>query len=113
MIALAARPSAKIGKPHRKASQEVRRRLSTNLKRLREARGYTQRELARLCGFRNTYISNVEQGTVNIGLANLEALVRGLECAEEDLLRTVPASRGISPLADEDSSAPRSAREPP
>jgi transcriptional regulator with XRE-family HTH domain len=84
-----------MGNQNRKASPEIRWRLSTNLKRLREARGYTQSELANLCGLSKTYISNVEQGTVNISLANLEALANGLSCAEEDLLRR-PSSRGVS-----------------
>ncbi len=84
-----------MGTQNRKASTEIRWRLSTNLRRLREARGYTQKELAELCGFRKTYIGNIEQGVVNISLANLEALANGLGCAEEDLLRR-PSSRDAS-----------------
>ena len=61
--------------------------LSTNLRRLRAARGYTQRELAHLCRMSKTYVSNVEQGIANISLANLEALAVGLDCATEDLIR--------------------------
>ena len=71
---------------NRKASPEVRWRLSTNVKRLRHARGYTQQELLRLCGLSKAYISNVEQGVVNISLANLEVLAIGLRCCEADLL---------------------------
>jgi transcriptional regulator with XRE-family HTH domain len=76
-----------MGNQHRKASPEILWRLSTNLKRLREARGYTQKELGSLCGLTKTYIGNVEQGTVNITLANLEAIANGLGCNAEDLLR--------------------------
>jgi transcriptional regulator with XRE-family HTH domain len=72
---------------NRKPSPEVLSRLATNLKRLREARGYTQQDLARRCGLPNSYIGDVEQETVNITLANLEALAGGLECALEDLFR--------------------------
>ena len=72
---------------NRKASSEILWRLSTNLKRLRRRRGYTQERLAKLCGFTKNYISNVEQATVNISLANLEALTKGLDCTAEDLLR--------------------------
>lgn len=71
---------------NRKASSEILRRLSTNLRRLRAARGYTQRELAKLCGFATSYVGNVEQERVNITLANLETLARVLDCAEEDLI---------------------------
>ena len=75
------------GKPNRKASPEILWRLSENLRCLRRARGYTQRELAKVCGFSTSYIGNVEQGTVNITLANLETIGRGLCCSAEDLLR--------------------------
>lgn len=61
---------------HRRASQEIRWRLGDNLRRLRLARGYTQHELADICGFAKSYISNVETGTVNICLAGLEGLAR-------------------------------------
>lgn len=82
-----------MGKPNRKASPEALWRLSTNLRRLRKAQCYTQRELAKLCGFSKTYISNVEQGTVNITLANLETIAKGLDCAIEDLVMRAPGSR--------------------
>ena len=84
-----------MGNQNRKASPEILWRLATNLKRLRKARGYTQKELANLCGLTKTYISNVEQGTVNISLSNLEALMNGLDCAVEDLLMT-PPNRGAA-----------------
>jgi transcriptional regulator with XRE-family HTH domain len=75
-----------MGNQNRKASPELLRQLSINLKRLRRERGYTQERLAKLCGFTKNYISNVEQGTVNISLANLEVLTIGLDCGFDELL---------------------------
>lgn len=72
---------------NRRVTSEILWRLSTNLKRLRAARGYTQRALAKACGFSVSYIRNVEHGKVNISLANLETLAWGLNCTAEDLLR--------------------------
>jgi transcriptional regulator with XRE-family HTH domain len=72
---------------NRMASREIRYRMSNNLKRLRTARGYTQKDLGARCGLHKNYISNLEQATVNISLANLEAIATGLECWEEELLR--------------------------
>ena len=72
---------------NRKASPEILWRLAANLRRLRKARGYTQERLGKLCGFSKTYISNVEQGAVNISLANLEEITNGLDCTAEELLR--------------------------
>jgi transcriptional regulator with XRE-family HTH domain len=72
---------------NRKPSIEICYRLADNLRRYRHYRGYTQHELARQCGFSNSYVGEVEQGTVNITLANLEALATGLRCGEDELLR--------------------------
>jgi transcriptional regulator with XRE-family HTH domain len=72
---------------NRKASQQIRYRLADNVARLRRARGFTQKELAAQCGTCETYVGNIEQGTVNITLANLEALATGLNCSEAELLR--------------------------
>jgi len=71
---------------NRKPSWEIRCRLANNLKRFRRLRGYSQGRLAARTGLQRNYVSNVEQGTVNITLANLEALAGGLECGEEELL---------------------------
>jgi ribosome-binding protein aMBF1 (putative translation factor) len=72
---------------NRTASQGIRYRLADNVKRFRRARGYTQKDLAEVCQFHKNYVSNVEQGTVNISLANLEAFATGLVCTEWELLR--------------------------
>jgi transcriptional regulator with XRE-family HTH domain len=68
-------------KTHRKPSQSARENLAGNLKKLRKARGYTQQELANFCRCTKSYISDVEQGTVNITLASLETIARGLGCS--------------------------------
>lgn len=81
---------------HRKASPELLWQLSTNLKRLREARGYTQRDLANLCGLTKNYVSYIECATLNISLATLEALANGLDCTADDLLRR-PQTSGTEP----------------
>jgi transcriptional regulator with XRE-family HTH domain len=81
----------------RKASSEILWILATNLKRLRDARGYTQQELARRCEFPKSYIGDIEQETVNITLANLEALANGLGCLPEDLLRPPSARSSRDP----------------
>ena len=78
-------PALPLG--NRKPSAEILNRVAENLRRYRRYRGYTQRALAKVCGVSGNYVSNVEQGTVNITLANLEALATGLMCGEDELLR--------------------------
>jgi transcriptional regulator with XRE-family HTH domain len=72
---------------NRKPSFGIRCRLADNLKRYRYYRGYTQERLGKLCDLRASYVGDVEQATVNITLANLEALAAGLRCGEDELLR--------------------------
>jgi transcriptional regulator with XRE-family HTH domain len=73
-------------KSHRKASWNLRLRLSINLKYFRVARGLTQEALARLCGCTRNFISNVEQATANITMATLERFAEGLGCEPYELI---------------------------
>ena len=99
-----------MGKKNRKASSENLWLLATNVKRLREARGYSQLELARRTGLTNGYISKVEQELKNVTLANLGALAIGLGCSLEDLFRPPPKKRDPSVTS---TSVPTSAAESP
>ena len=102
-----------MAKQHRQPSAEICMRFSYNVRRLRLARGYTQRELAKRCGFIPSYIGNIEQGTENVTLATLETLMHGLECSGEDLfMRQAKAERGpmIAVAVPDPSPAPTSGR---
>lgn len=79
-----------MGKQSRKPSSELLLRVSNNLRALPKARGYTQRQLATLCGVTISYVSNVEQATCNVTLATLELFSRALDCSEVDLLLRRP-----------------------
>jgi len=61
--------------------------LAANLRQLREAKGWTQEDLANATGLQKTYISDVEQATINVTLASLETLARGLQCTAAELLQ--------------------------
>lgn len=68
----------------RKPSLKLRRLVARNVKRLRGA--ISQKELGQRCGLNEKYISNIEQATQNITLANLETLAKGLGCLPHELL---------------------------
>ncbi|HWM68287.1 MAG TPA: helix-turn-helix transcriptional regulator [Steroidobacteraceae bacterium] len=72
-------------KRNRKPSQAALNRLADNVKRLRNARGMTQKELGTACGLDRSYIGQVEQGAINPTFANLEAIAKGLNCTVGDL----------------------------
>ncbi len=88
-------PTIRRVQTNRKPSSWICLRLAENLIRLRKARGLTQRQLADASGFKRYYISDVEQGRINISLANLEALTVGLHCSPVDLFS--PAHRTAHP----------------
>jgi transcriptional regulator with XRE-family HTH domain len=71
---------------HRKASRELRFLLSDNMKKFRGFFGYTQEDLAERCGCHKNFISNIEQGVVNVTAATLEMVAVGLECQVFELL---------------------------
>jgi transcriptional regulator with XRE-family HTH domain len=74
------------GTGHCKPSANLVARLGRNVRLHRQWLGLTQAELAERCGMPPSYVGAVEQGTVNITLANLERLAVGLNCWEADLL---------------------------
>jgi transcriptional regulator with XRE-family HTH domain len=85
---------------NRKPTTDILWRLGTNVKRLRLARGYTQTELAKRSGLNKGYISKVEQELLNISIANLEALITGLECSFVDLTMKPPIEPDTPNLRD-------------
>ena len=56
------------------------------MKRLRRSHRMTQRRLGECSSLRKRVVGNVEHGRSNLTLASLEALARGLRCAEAELL---------------------------
>jgi transcriptional regulator with XRE-family HTH domain len=66
--------------------------VADSIRRLRLARGLSQKKLADRSGLGKSYLSNVEQGHVNLTLASMEALAQGLQCSLVDILLVPPLS---------------------
>ncbi|MCJ9729475.1 helix-turn-helix domain-containing protein [Bradyrhizobium sp. PRIMUS42] len=60
-------------------SEDVRRLVGGNVKRLRMAAGITQAELADLVGVDRAYISGLEQGNRNATIVSLWHVAQALE----------------------------------
>ena len=58
----------------RRAKPDVRERFGTAVKFRREELGMTQENLAEKAGIHRTYLSDVERGTRNLSLVNIERL---------------------------------------
>ncbi len=65
---------------------DVRRRVGTNVRRIRQERGYSQEGLAFECGLHRTYISGVERGIRNPTILVLDRIASGLDVPAARLL---------------------------
>lgn len=66
--------------------QALLRSFGERLRTLRNAKGYSQENLALLCGLDQTYISGIERGRRNVSLVNIHRIARALGLSARDLL---------------------------
>ena len=59
-------------------TEDIRQRIGAELRALREAKGYTVRELAERAGLVHSHIVRIEGGKYSITLDTLEALCKAL-----------------------------------
>lgn len=77
----------------RRTKPDVRERFGTAVKFRREELGLTQEDLADKAGIHRTYLSDVERGTRNLSLVNIERLAAALSVSMSELLRLVETQR--------------------
>jgi transcriptional regulator with XRE-family HTH domain len=58
---------------------DVKIKVGTRLKELRNQKKITQEQLYRISGIDRTYISDVENGRRNVSIETLETILNGLE----------------------------------
>lgn len=66
---------------------DVRQRLGTNLRRLRQAKGFSQEAFAFEAGIHRTYVSDIERGARNPTITVVENLAIALGVTASELLR--------------------------
>ena len=76
----------------KRAKAEIRERFGFAVKRRREDLGLTQEDLADKARIHRTYLSDVERGTRNLSLINIERLADALSMPMSDLFRLVEQS---------------------
>jgi transcriptional regulator with XRE-family HTH domain len=57
---------------------KVVRRIAGNVRRLREAQGLTQEQLAHRAGMHRTYVSQIERAVKNVTVVKLDQVAKGL-----------------------------------
>lgn len=76
------------------ASQDPKRIVAANLRRLRVAAGLSQEELAGRAGLHRTYVSSIERAQRNLTLENIFSLAAGLGVDARELLAPVLSADG-------------------
>ena len=71
----------------KKARPDVRERFGDAVRACREGQGLTQEALAGQAGIHRTYLSDVERGTRNVSLVNIEKLAAALKTTMAELMR--------------------------
>nr|WP_047573935.1 helix-turn-helix transcriptional regulator [Methylobacterium sp. ZNC0032] len=66
---------------------EIREVLALNLRRLRQARGLSQEELAHRAGIDRTYVSSLERSVYAAGIDVVDRIAQVLGVEASDLLR--------------------------
>lgn len=66
---------------------DVKKRLGTNLRRLREAKGLSQEAFAFEAGIHRTYISDIERGARNPTIMVVETIAIALGVTASELLK--------------------------
>ena len=72
----------------RQSDKSNLKRLGLNIKRLREAKGLSFRELSYACEIDHSKISKIEKGQINITFTTILQLAKSLETTPSELLLT-------------------------
>ncbi len=73
----------------KRARPDIRERFGFAVKDRREALGLTQEEFAEKAGIHRTYLSDIERGTRNVSLINIERVAQGLSMKLSELFQAV------------------------
>ncbi|MBY0229289.1 MAG: helix-turn-helix transcriptional regulator [Gemmataceae bacterium] len=75
----------------KKARPDVRERFGDAVRARREELELTQEALAGIAGIHRTYLSDIERGSRNVSLLNIEKLAAALSSTMADLMRATEA----------------------
>jgi transcriptional regulator with XRE-family HTH domain len=73
----------------RTSPTDIRVRFGFVIRSLREAKELTQEELAERSRIHRTYLSDIERGSRNVALINIERLAQSLSVTMQEMFRLV------------------------
>ena len=66
--------------------QKIQKQVGARIRELRNARGWSQEELAERAGLHSTFIGQVERGERNLALSNLKKLADAFELSLSEMI---------------------------
>jgi transcriptional regulator with XRE-family HTH domain len=73
----------------KRSHRDIRERFGFSVKDRREQLGLTQEDLAHRAGIHRTYLSDIERGSRNVSLINIERIAAALSLAVSELFQVV------------------------
>ena len=70
------------------STMNIQTKLGIRIKQLRKEKGISQEELAFKAGLHRTYLSDIERGTRNVSIRNIEKIAKALGVTPSKLLET-------------------------
>lgn len=67
-----------------KSTREI---VAQRIRSLRQARGWSQEDLAEICNMHRTYIGDIERAQRNVSIDNIERLAHALKVEINELFR--------------------------
>ncbi len=74
--------------------EELLREVGDTVRRLRNARGFSQEAFAQESRLNRAYMGGVERGQRNVGVVNLYRIARALDISLSELFAEVEAGKG-------------------
>lgn len=65
---------------------DIRKLLGDKIKKIRQKRKMSQEELAFESGLHRTYISDIERGTRNVSIRNIEKIAKALNVSLKEIM---------------------------
>jgi len=72
------------------AKSAITTRFGKTLREFREAKGFSQEELAERADLHRNYVGSVERGERNVALENIVKLAKALAVSSRDLFKGLP-----------------------
>ena len=66
---------------------DIQKKFGNKLREIRKSKGFSQEKLALKCGLHRTYISDIERGSRNVSLKNIEKIAKALGVSNIELLK--------------------------